>query len=157
MKPLLRFSYLALIILGVTIQFTRGQHGDAAGDPKAALADGLRRLGVQADPTTETDILTASSPDCAQPIHATLLRIDGADDDRSHRFIASDEVSRYIYLGLVGQRPDQAVTTRWIFASVLFAVGWRSARPPEALVLIALPRACPWLATRDWATLSSWN
>lgn len=154
MKTLLRCSYAALIVLTLAIQVTHGQHGHIGTDT-TKVADGLKRLNVQIDLSTEAEILTGQSPNCGQPIRVMLLRIDGAEDERLLGLRPADDVIRFVYLGSVEENPDRAVMIRRsIWASVLFSVGLRSIKPPSDFVVVILPRACPGLAKLDWAVLS---
>jgi hypothetical protein len=158
MKTLLRCGYLALVILSLVVQFTRGQRGDGGVDASATLAAGLERLNVQADRSAAADVLTGMAPSCEQPIQATLLRIDGSDDESSGDSRPSAEVVRYVFLGSVGENRDMPnMIGRWVWASVQFVVGWRSVKPHFHVVRVVLPRACPELATLEWAALSPWD
>jgi hypothetical protein len=158
MKTLLRCGYVALIASSVAIQSTAGRRSNADSDPMATLAAGLERLDVQADRSMTTDILTGYSPSCEQPIHVMLLRIDGAQDERVSDLGPADETARYVYLGSVSEKRNEAVVlSRWLLARARFIVGLSAIDPRYSLVLVLLPRTCPGLGTLEWATLSPWD
>ena len=155
MKAMLRCGYLALIVLGIAIQVTHGQTATINTDPMAALAAGLRRLKIEPGAPTPDGILTGHTPSCGQPITATVLRIDGADDERVRDLRLDDRLLRYVFLGSVYEtRNSFGIAGRWIWASALFNLGLRSSRPAPRLVLVVLPRACPEVAALAWTILS---
>jgi len=158
MKTLLRCGYLALIVVSVANQLDRGRRGDADSDPMATLSAGLERLNIHTERSSAANILTGQSPSCRQPIYGMLLPIDGREDERLRDLRPTDEVIKYVYLGAVEEDRDGAVMIgRWVWANALFAVGLRSHRPRSNFVVVAVPRACPELATLDWTALSPGN
>jgi hypothetical protein len=158
MKALLRLGWITLIILGITIQFTRGRRSDADSDLMASLAAGLGQLDVQTEGPNAAGILTGHSRSCDQPLHAMLVAIDGAQDEQLQGISGSGSVLRYVYLGAVGDTWDRTTMfRRWIWANVLFTVGVRPTKPRPKFVLVVLPRACPELATLRWSVLSPWS
>jgi hypothetical protein len=157
MKALLRLGWIILIVLGVTIQFTRGRRSDADSDQMASLAAGLEQLDVQTEGPNAAGILIGHSLSCEQPLQVMLVGIDGAEDEWLGGR-QSSSLLRYIYLGSVEETRDRpAMFRRWIWAGVLFTVGLRSAKPRPKFVLVVLPRACPELATLRWSVLSPWS
>jgi len=158
MKALMRLGWITLIVLGITIQFTRGRRSDADSDLLASLAAGLGQLNLQTEGPNAVGILTGHSKSCDQPLHVMLVGIDGAEDEWLGGISQSNSTLRYVYLGSVGETRDRsAMFRRWIWASVLFTVGLRPAKPRPKFVLVALPRACPELATLRWSVLSPWS
>ena len=158
MKTLMRCGFVTLIILGLAIQVTHGQHGHVDSDATATLAAGMERLRLQTSRSAGDDLLMGHTPSCEQPIRVVLLGVDGAEDERLRGLRQADEVVRYAYLGRVEDNRDEIeMIIRSVWASTLFTVGLRSARPPLDYVAIMLPRACPGLAHLDWAVLSPWD
>ena len=158
MKALLRLGWVALIVLGITIQFTRGRRSDADSDLMASLVAGLGQLDVQTEGPNAAGILTGHSRSCDQPLHVMLDSIDGAEDERLGGISQSSSMLKYVYLGSVGETRDRsAMFGRWIWADVWFTVGLRPAKPRPKFVLVVLPRACPELATLRWSVLSPWS
>ncbi len=158
MKTVLRCGYMALIALSVAIQVTTERRYDADSDPMATVAASLARLDVQADRSTDADVLTGHSPSCDQPIHVVLLAIDGSQDGRLGAIGLADVAVRYVYLGSVEEKRDLAdLMSRWLWARARFIVGLSSFNPRSNLVAVLVPRACPGLAKLKWATLSPWN
>jgi hypothetical protein len=157
MKTLLRLGWIALIVLGVTLQFTRGRRSEADSDLMASLAAGLQQLDVQTEGPNAAGILTGRSQSCDQPLHIMLVGIDGAEDEwlGGTGTSQSSSMFRYVYLGSVGETRDRSTMfRRWIWAGVLFTVGLRPAKPRPKFVLVVLPKACPELATLRWSVLS---
>ena len=158
MKTLVRCCYLGLIVLIVLIQVTHGQHDQGASDPLAALATRLERLNVRTEQAAGAEMLIGHAPFCAPPILARLLPIDGSEDERLRGLHAAAVTVKYVYLGAAGEQRDKAAMIgRWMWAKMLFAVGWHADKPSLYLVLLVLPRACAGLAARDWTTLSPWQ
>jgi hypothetical protein len=158
MKALMRLGWIALIVLGIAIQFTRGRRSEADSDLMASLAAGLGQLNLRTDGPNATGILTGHSRSCDQPLHAMLISIDGAEDEWLSGISQSSSTLRYVYLGSVGETRDRsAMFRRWILAGVLFTVGLRPAKPRPKFVLVVLPRACPELKTLRWSVLSPWS
>jgi hypothetical protein len=158
MKALLRLGWITLIILGITIQFTRGRRSEGDSDLMASLAAGLGQLDIQTDAPNATDTVTGHARSCEQPLHVMLVSIDGADDEQLRGISRSSNVLRYVYLGSIGETRDRtAMFSRWVWAGVLFTAGLRSAKPRPKFVLVVLPRACPELGTLRWSLLSPWS
>lgn len=158
MKTLARCGFAALIVLSLFIQATRGQHREPDSDPIAVLAAGLERLNVATYRSAGENILTGQSVSCQQPIHAMLLRIDGADAGRLRDLILDDVAVKYVYLGSVEEDWETAaMIARSLWASARFTMGLRSAPPPPNFVVITLPRACPELPKLPWVALSPWD
>ena len=155
MKALLRGLFVAVIILVLTAQMIRSGRTSVPGDRLAELTARLQRLDIETKPGPGSDMLAGRTPHCAQPIYATPLRIDGAEDE-TVRFLRTPEfVTRFVYLG--EQYPAPATATaisRYAWATVLFHAGLRPHRPSPHLVFVALPQDCPALANLDWASLS---
>ncbi|HVY15405.1 MAG TPA: hypothetical protein VHB27_09260 [Rhodopila sp.] len=155
MKTILRMGFATLIVLTLLIQATRGQRGDADADPRDALVSELQRMDIATRASTQEGTIDGQAPHCARPLHAMLLRIDGADDERLKGLDPEADQIRYIYNGIVSDRRDWAgVMARSALGSASFVLGLRSSRPRPDLVVVSLPRACPGLATLDWARLS---
>jgi hypothetical protein len=157
MKTLLRLGWIALIVLGITLQFTRGRRSETDSDLMASLAAGLQQLDVQTEGPTAAGILTGHSQSCDQPLHVMLVGIDGAEDEWLGGIgtSQSSNMLRYVYLGSVGETRDRsAMFRRWIWADVMFTVGLRSPKPRPKFVIVVLPRACPELETLRWSILS---
>jgi len=155
MKAILRLGWITLIVLGITIQFTRGRRSDADSDLMAGLAAGLGQLNIQTGEPNAAGILSGHAGSCDQPLYVMLLSIDGADDERLGGLSPGSSMLKYVYLGSVGEtRERSTMFRRWIWADVLFTVGLRPAKPRPKFVLVVLPRACPELATLRWSILS---
>lgn len=152
---MVRLGFLVLIALSLLIQLGHGQRGDAAADPAATLVSDLRRMNIETHAVPNTRIFEGRAAGCTAQLHFVLLRIDGADDEMLRALDPRADLIRYVYLGSVRDRRDwTGVTIRSALASASFTVGLRSVRPRPDMVVVALPRACPDLATRDWSKLS---
>jgi hypothetical protein len=158
MKTLLRCGFVGLILLGLASQAVRSQRGSDDSAPAAVLASRLERLNVRTDDPAASGSLTGHSAICDQPIHIRLLRIDGSEDAEPQDIGQAGFLVRYVFLGSVEEHPKLTrIGARWVWATVRFAVGLRSSKPSASLVQIALPTACPGLATMDWPVLSPWD
>lgn len=158
MKTLLRCGFVALILLGLFSQTVRIRRDHRDGDPAAALASRLQSLNVAAEGPTASGILTGHSASCDRPIEYRLLQIDGAEDAALHASRQADVSVSYVFLGSVEARPDKVrMLALWVWATVRFAAGLRSGRPPSHFVQVALPPDCPGMATMDWSVLSPWE
>jgi hypothetical protein len=154
-KTLLRIGFVALIGLGLASQVLRAGRADADAGAQDALVGRLARLQIQATELPASGLLAARSAACDSPFVAGLLQSDGADSEVALRFAGSGTVIHYAYLGAVDPQVSRTkLLARWAWASLLFNVGLRQAKPPSSMAVVAYPRSCAALDAIDWATLS---
>jgi len=157
MKLLLRGVFASLLILGLAAQAARVSSGTKS-DEATNLTDGLARLGGRLLATTPSGALTVVVSDCPDPITLAQVGFDGSHDDLLEASRATNTVSRYVYLGFVGNSLDlTAIASRWAAASALSVLGLRRDKTPDKVVVVLLPKTCPNLAALNWSVLSPWS
>jgi hypothetical protein len=157
MKVALRCLFGGLAMLTMVTQAARLTSSDVRSDSATDLAGGLARLGLQVA-TTAQGVLTATHPDCPEPVALGWVNFDGTNDNTMRAPLPTATVARYAYLGFLGGDVDKvAIGSRWVAASALSALGVRRGAVPRAVVVVRLPKACPELNSIDWSALSPWS
>jgi hypothetical protein len=155
MKLLARGVFAALIALGLVIQTTRNARSSLDPDPMSSLATALARLDVRTTPIEDGKVLAGQAAGCAKPAFFTLLRTDGAEDEKLSDLRPGEARLLYIYTGRVSATRDRTATLlRAAWDGALFVVGLSAHRPPSDLVVAAFAPDCPDLLARDWTSLS---
>lgn len=157
MRLYLHGVFAALAALTVAAQTARFET-DPMHDRQPKIERGLSSLGLRLTTPTLPDRLTATSPDCAEPITLAELDFDGVGETVARSVIGPPSILRLVYLGSAGGPSSIAsIAGRWAGTSILHVVGVHPARVPQTVLVIQLPPACPTLADLDWARLSPWH
>ncbi len=158
MTLVLRGMFTSLLVLGIAAQAARMSNCTTADDTSDDIGGKLARLGAQFVDTTPLGYVAVAFSKCADPVTVMEVGFDGSAPGSPDVPPAKDTARRYVYLGLVGNRPDFAgIAGRWAFASALQVFGMRRGTPSTKVVIILIPKSCPGLMDIDWSILSPWD
>jgi hypothetical protein len=157
-KILIRIAFVLLILLSAVgqLQAIRRDNPDVGG--AASLSAPLAALGLRITAPNEDGVISATAADCAVPIRIGMIAAPGIEPSQAALLSGPGLRTRYIYLGLVIERPAAwRLYMRWLQGDLAALVGLRSRNAPVYMVAVAVPEVCPHLADIAWATLSPWN
>jgi hypothetical protein len=146
-KILIRIAFVLLILLSAVgqLQAIRRDNPDVGG-------------AEQITAPNEDGVISATAADCAVPIRIGMIAAPGIEPSQAALLSGPGLRTRYIYLGLVIERPAAwRLYMRWLQGDLAALVGLRSRNAPVYMVAVAVPEVCPHLADIAWATLSPWN
>jgi hypothetical protein len=158
-KILVRLAFVLLILLSAVGQLQALRRDNPDVGDVASLRAPLAALGLRTTAPDQDGVINATAPDCGVPVRIGTIAAPGIEPSQAALFSGPGVRTRYIYLGLVIERPAAAwrVYVRWLQGGLAALVGLRSKNAPVYMVAAAIPDACPHLASVDWGTLSPWK